>query len=131
MGAGRVEFANVVFAYRPGEPVLRGMSFVAEAGGRTALVGVSGGGKSTALSLMLRFYEPERGTISWTGWTSQRSRVARSAIRSLRRAGDVPVQLEHRDNISCGKADIGEDPIVQAAKASLSARFHRRASLRL
>src|SRR5262249_8644412 len=60
---GRIEFADVVFAYRAGEPVIRGMSFTAEAGRRTALVGASGGGKSTALALILRFYEPERGSI--------------------------------------------------------------------
>src|SRR2546423_14754140 len=53
----RVEFADVRFFYRANEPVLRGMSFVAEPGKVTALVGPSGGGKSTVLNLLLRFYE--------------------------------------------------------------------------
>src|SRR5262249_15859914 len=60
----RVEFADVRFAYRAYDPVLRGMSFIAEPGKVTALVGPSGGGKSTILNLLLRFYETEGGTIS-------------------------------------------------------------------
>ena len=50
----RVEFANVRFAYRADTPVLRGMSFVAQSSKVTALVGPSGGGKSTVLNLLLR-----------------------------------------------------------------------------
>ena len=57
----RVEFRDVSFAYRAGEPVLNRMSFVAEPGKVTALVGPSGGGKSTVLALLLRFYEVTAG----------------------------------------------------------------------
>ena len=56
----RVEFRDVNFAYRPDEPVLKAMSFVAEPGKTTALVGPSGGGKSTVLALLLRLYEVKR-----------------------------------------------------------------------
>ena len=56
----RVELRDVTFAYRPNEPVLNRMSFVAEPGKVTALVGPSGGGKSTVLALLLRFYEVDR-----------------------------------------------------------------------
>ena len=65
----RVELRDVTFAYRPNEPVLSRMSFVAEPGKVTALVGPSGGGKSTVLALLLRFYEvderryPDRRTV--------------------------------------------------------------------
>ncbi|HLX18153.1 MAG TPA: ABC transporter ATP-binding protein, partial [Bradyrhizobium sp.] len=52
----RVELREVSFAYRPNEPVLNRMSFIAEPGKVTALVGPSGGGKSTVLALLLRFY---------------------------------------------------------------------------
>ena len=63
----RVEFADVRFAYRADDPVLRGMSFVAEPGKVTALVGPSGGGKSTVFNLLLRFYETESGPITIDG----------------------------------------------------------------
>src|SRR6516165_7757864 len=59
----RVEFFEVGFAYRDDTPVLRGMSFVAEPGKVTALVGPSGGGKSTVLNLLLRFYDADSGSI--------------------------------------------------------------------
>ena len=59
----RVELRDVSFAYRVGEPVLNRMSFVAEPGKVTALVGPSGGGKSTVLALLLRFYEVTQGDI--------------------------------------------------------------------
>src|SRR3989440_1865417 len=57
----RVELRDVSFAYRAKEPVLNRMSFVAEPGKVTALVGPSGGGKSTVLALLLRFYEVTAG----------------------------------------------------------------------
>ena len=63
LSTARVEFANVQFAYRPGETVIRDLTFVAEPGKVTALVGPSGGGKSTILNLILRFYEADAGAI--------------------------------------------------------------------
>src|ERR1700741_653848 len=59
----RVELRDVTFAYRPNEPVLNRMSFVAEPGRVTALVGPFGGGKSTVLALLLRFYDVTDGDI--------------------------------------------------------------------
>src|SRR6476660_549231 len=75
-----IVFENVDFAYRGEESVLRGMSFTAEPGKLTALVGPSGGGKSTVFNLLLRFYEPERGTIAIGGQD-----ITAVARRSLRR----------------------------------------------
>ncbi len=60
---GRIEFEDVVFEYKPGEPVLRGVSFVAPAGTTTALVGPSGAGKSTVISLIMAFRQPDEGRI--------------------------------------------------------------------
>ncbi len=57
---GRIEFEDVHFEYDPGVPVLKGVSFVAEAGTTTALVGSSGSGKSTILSLVLNFIKPSK-----------------------------------------------------------------------
>jgi subfamily B ATP-binding cassette protein MsbA len=57
---GKIEFDNVWFEYEPGVPVLKGVSFTAEAGTTTALVGSSGSGKSTILSLVLNFIQPAK-----------------------------------------------------------------------
>ena len=70
---------NVQFAYRPGEKVIRSLSFLAEPGKVTALVGPSGGGKSTILNLILRFYEVDGGVIAIDG-----QNIAAVSRRSLR-----------------------------------------------
>src|SRR3569833_2224179 len=76
----RVEFRDVTFAYRVDEPVLKNMSFVAEPGKTTALVGPSGGGKSTVLALLLRLYEVNQGDILIDG-----QNISGVSRRSLRR----------------------------------------------
>ena len=63
VGNGRIRFQQVSFAYRAGERVLNGLDFVGEADETTALVGPSGGGKSTILALLQRFYDPGEGRI--------------------------------------------------------------------
>ena len=60
---GRVEFENVEFAYTPEKPVLHGISFKAEPGTVTALVGSSGSGKSTIISLLCAFHTPTKGAV--------------------------------------------------------------------
>jgi len=115
----RVEFANVSFAYRPGEPVLRGMSFVAEPSRMTALVGHSGGGKSTVLNLLLRLYDAQTGKVMIDGQD-----VAAVSRRSLRRQiayVGQDVQLftgTIRDNIAFGRPGASEAEIVAAARAA-------------
>src|SRR6476646_9336135 len=76
----RIELRDVSFAYRPGEPVLQRMSFTAEPGKVTALIGPSGGGKSTVLGLMLRLYEIKRGEILIDGQNI--SGVSRHSLRA-------------------------------------------------
>jgi ATP-binding cassette subfamily B protein len=115
----RVEFSDVRFFYRTGEPVLRGMSFVAEPGKVTALVGPSGGGKSTVLNLLLRFFEAGSGTITIDG-----QNIAQVSRRSLRRQIAYVGQTVHlfrgtvRDNIRYGKLGASEAETVAAAKAA-------------
>src|SRR5262249_12684958 len=124
LGSSRVEFSNVRFSYRPDEPVIRGMSFVAEPGKVTALVGPSGGGKSTVLSLLLRFHDIQGGSIVIDG--QEISTVSR---RSLRRQIGYVGQDVHlfrgtiRDNIACGLPDATEAQIVAAAKAAHAHEF--------
>ncbi|HMO80177.1 MAG TPA: ABC transporter ATP-binding protein [Pyrinomonadaceae bacterium] len=64
---GTVEFRDVEFEYEEGLPVLKGISFTAEAGTTTALVGSSGSGKSTILNLVLNFVRPVKGVVSIDG----------------------------------------------------------------
>jgi ATP-binding cassette subfamily B protein len=119
LATARVEFADVRFFYRAGEPVLRGMSFVAEPGQVTALVGPSGGGKSTVLNLLLRFYEAGGGAITIDG-----QNISAVSRRSLRRQIAYVGQTVHlfrgsvRDNIRYGKLDASEAEIVAAARAA-------------
>ncbi len=61
--AGKVEYRHVNFAYDPGQPVLKDLSFHASPGNIIALVGASGAGKSTLINLLLRFYDPQKGEI--------------------------------------------------------------------
>ena len=115
----RVEFADVRFNYRTGEPVLRGMSFTAEPAKLTALVGPSGGGKSTVLNLILRFYEVERGAITIDG-----QNITDHSRQSLRHHLAYVGQHVYlfrgsiRDNIVLGKPEASEAEIVAAAKAA-------------
>ena len=119
LSTARVEFSDVRFFYRANEPVLRDMSFVAEPGKVTALVGPSGGGKSTVLNLLLRFFEAVGGVITIDGQS-----IADVSRKSLRRQIAYVGQTVHlfrgsvRDNIRYGKLDASETEIVAAAKAA-------------
>src|SRR5262249_15384001 len=117
--AVRIEFSTVRFAYRPDEPVIRGMSFVAEPGKVTALVGPSGGGKSTVLNLLLRFYDTQGGSITIDG--RDLSGLPRRALR--RQIGFVGQHVHLfrgsiRENIAFGKPGASEAEIIAAARAA-------------
>jgi subfamily B ATP-binding cassette protein MsbA len=72
---GEIEFENVTFAYNPGVPVLKDVSFTAAAGSTTALVGSSGSGKSTLISLAMNFNQPLSGKIRVDGKDLQTLRL--------------------------------------------------------
>ena len=120
----RITFDDVHFAYRSDSAVLHGMTFTAEAGKLTALVGPSGGGKSTVFNLIMRFYDFEYGTILIDGQD-----ITKVSRRSLRRhiayvGQDVFLfRGTIRENIAFGKPDASEGEIVAAAKGAYAHDF--------
>ncbi len=115
---------DVHFGYRSDEAVLRGMSFVAEPGKLTALVGPSGGGKSTVFNLILRFYHPESGTILIDG--QDIAEVSRQSLRRLVAYVGQDTFLFRgtiRENIAFGRPGASEDEIVAAAKGAYAHDF--------
>ena len=124
LSTAHVEFTNVQFAYRPGEKVIRNLSFVAEPGKVTALVGPSGGGKSTILNLILRFYEIDAGVIAIDGQNI--AAVSRHSLRSQVAYVGQDVFLFRgsvRENIALGRPGATEAEIVAAAKAAYAHDF--------
>ena len=115
----RVVFSGVNFAYRSGDPVIRNLSFAAEPAQVTALVGHSGGGKSTILNLIPRFYEVSSGTITLDG--QDIAKVARRSLRAQIAYVSQDVFLFHgsiRDNIAFGRPDATQAEIIAVAKAA-------------
>ena len=124
LSEARVEFRDVTFAYRLNEPVLNRMNFVAEPGKITALVGPSGGGKSTVLALLLRFYEVNSGAIVIDNQIV--SDVSRQSLRHQTAYVGQDVYLFRgtiRENIAFGMVGASEDAIVSAAKAACAHDF--------
>jgi len=120
----QIDFQDVLFGYRPQEVTIRGMTFTVEPGKMTALVGPSGGGKSTVFNLMMRFYEPNSGAIRIDGQTI--AEVSRRSLREQVAYVGQDVFLFHgtiRDNIAIGKPGASEDEIVAAAKAAHAHEF--------
>ncbi|ERF85573.1 ABC transporter ATP-binding protein [Bradyrhizobium viridifuturi] len=120
----RIELRDVNFAYRPGEPVLNRMSFTAEPGKVTALVGPSGGGKSTVLALLLRFFETREGDILIDGQSILS--VSRRSLRQQTAYVGQDVYLFRdtiRANIAFGKGGATEAEIIDAATAACAHDF--------
>jgi len=123
---GNLSFNNVAFAYpsRPELTVLNDISFDADAGQRVAIVGPSGSGKSTMAALILQFYHPQNGTISFDGkpasdysLTDIRNQVAIVPQDVLLFGGTI------NENIAYGKLTATEDEIIQAAQRANAHAF--------
>ena len=116
-GPGRIELREVSFSYREGETVLDRIDLLAEPDRTTALVGPSGGGKSTIISLIQRLYEPGSGAVRIDGQdvTAVNTRSLRDAIAFV--AQDVFLfRGTIRDNIALGRPGATEAEIVDAAR---------------
>jgi ATP-binding cassette, subfamily B, bacterial len=126
---GEVAFDHVRFAYptRPQAFVLDGISFAVRAGERVAIVGPSGAGKSTVFHLLLRFYDPAAGAVTFDG-----VRVGAADPHELRaRIALVPQDVAIfaatiADNIRFGRTDASEADVAHAAEQAAAAEFIRR-----
>jgi ATP-binding cassette subfamily B protein len=123
-GEYAVEFAHVDFFYQAGKPVLQDFSLKVKRGETVALVGPTGGGKSTIVNLLCRFYEPTRGAIRLGG--RDYTELSLHAIQS--RIGMV-LQTPHlfsgtvRENIRYGRLDALEEEIEAAARVAGAHEF--------
>lgn len=121
---GRIEFEKVNFGYEPGTPVLRDVTFRIEPGQVAALVGPTGAGKTTVISLIPRFYDPISGAVKIDGYD-----VRRFQQKSLRQQISFVLQetvLFHTPvwhNIAYGKPEASRAEILRAAQLANAHEF--------
>lgn len=123
-GAPLIRFEGVHFAYHESAPVLKGVSFEVFEGQTVALVGPSGGGKTSVLQLLLGFYQPQSGTISFEGKPLEE--WDRGALRD--RLAYVPqtsflFPLTVGENLALGREGATADEVRQAAQLAHAAEF--------
>jgi ATP-binding cassette subfamily B protein len=122
--AGAVTFESVSFGYEHGQETLQDINFEVKAGQHIALVGPSGGGKTTLLSMVLRLYEPQHGTVKIDGVD-----IKGFTVESLRSQISVVLQdnvlfaTSIRENIAYGAREASFDDIQGAAKLANAHRF--------
>ena len=126
-GAPVVRFRDVSFAYEDGEDVLHGIDFSVARGEKVALVGESGGGKSTIVNLLLGLYEPRAGEIEVVGRTSTelpldelRSRIGVVFQDASLFSGTL------RENIAYGRPGASDEEVADAARRANADGFVRR-----
>ncbi|MCI4663185.1 MAG: ABC transporter ATP-binding protein/permease [Neomegalonema sp.] len=121
---GEVRFNDVRFGYEPTKRVLNGMSFVAPAGKTTAIVGRSGGGKTTIASLLMRFWRVESGVISVDGQNID-DLTAASLRRSIAYVGQDAFLLDGtvRANLLVGDASADDAALEAALRAAGAHEF--------
>ncbi len=114
---GEVEWRGVSFRYRPELPVLRGIDLHVAPGTRVAIVGATGAGKSTLVSLVPRFFDPSGGTVLVDGIDAREYR-----LQALRRQIAMVLQpplvfpISVRDNIAYGRPEASDREIEEAAR---------------
>ena len=114
-----IRFEDVTFGYTEVQPILRGLNLSIPAGSNVALVGPSGCGKTTILNQLLRFYEPQRGRVTFDGVD-----LRDGTLRSLRAQTSVVLQdsilfnISIRENIRLGRPAASDAEVEAAAKAA-------------
>lgn len=121
---GEVEFQDVWLAYHPGDPVLKGISLHVRAGEKVALVGATGGGKTSMISALCRFYDVDRGVILVDGidvreWNKQELRRHLGLVLQdvFLFSGDIAA------NITLGDSRISEAGVIEASTRAHIAPF--------
>jgi ABC-type multidrug transport system fused ATPase/permease subunit len=115
---GTIAFENVTFAYVPGEPVLKNVSFQVAPGQRVALVGATGSGKTTIVNLLLRFYDVDAGRITIDGVD-----IREMDLATLRAMFGLVLQDVHlfsgtiADNVRLGHTEIDDEQVTRALEA--------------
>lgn len=128
---GHVVFDQVSFGYRPDQPILKNISFEAQAGSTIALVGPTGAGKTTIVNLLTRFYDVTSGTIFLDG-----KDIREYSRDSLRRSFGFVLQDTYlfsgtiKENIMYGKPDATDTEVVAAAKMANADVFINRLPMR-
>jgi ABC-type multidrug transport system fused ATPase/permease subunit len=121
---GEIEFDHVAFAYSADAPVLTDVSFHIKAGQMVGVVGTTGGGKSTIVSLIPRFYDPTAGAVKIDGVDIRdykchalRDQIGYVLQETVLFAGSV------RDNIAYGREGVTQEQILEAAKLANADEF--------
>ncbi len=124
---GAIEIKDLQFSYDPAKPLIRNFSLQVQPGQRIAIVGPTGCGKTTFINLLMRFYDPQGGTICLDGVNTlemERGALRRCVGMVLQdtwlQAGTI------RENIAMGRPDATQEEIVAAAKAAHAHSFIRR-----
>ena len=123
-GAGEIVLRDVSFGYSADRPVINGLNLTFAAGKTTALVGASGGGKSTLINLIMRLYDPVSGSVSIDGADLREVSFA-SLRRALSFVGQDTFLFSDTvlENIRCGDRTAEEADVIAAAKAASAHDF--------
>ncbi|RQK62263.1 multidrug ABC transporter ATP-binding protein [Neisseria meningitidis] len=121
---GEIKFEHIDFSYEAGKPLLNGFNLTIRPGEKVGLIGRSGAGKSTIVNLLLRFYEPQSGTVLIDG--QDISGVTQESLRAQIGLVTQDTSLLHRsvrDNIIYGRPDATDAEMVSAAERAEAAGF--------
>ncbi|MCM3602016.1 ABC transporter ATP-binding protein/permease [Robertmurraya korlensis] len=121
---GEIVFDQVGFSYNKGLATLRNVSFQARAGETVALVGPTGAGKTTVISLLARFYDSDQGTIWIDG--SDSKEITRDSLRKQMGfvlQDSILFESTVRENIRFGRLDATDEEVLQAAKEANAHEF--------